>query len=72
MRILKEFHPTRKIGGKLYVYYNSYSSKRYAEIKAKSIIGHKGNHKTGKFIIIKKDYNTPKPYAVFVHWGGKS
>ena len=64
------FEPTRKIKGKLYIYYDSYSSKRFAEIKAKSAIGHKGNSATSKFVI-RKSYNESKPHAVFIHWGGK-
>lgn len=63
------FEPTRKINGKLYVYYNSYPSKRYAEIKGKSAMIHKGNPNSK--LIIRKSYIESKPYAVFIYWGSK-
>jgi hypothetical protein len=63
------FEPIRKINGKLYVYYNSYSSRRYAEIKGTSVMKRKGNPNSK--LIIRKSYIESKPYAVFFYWGHK-
>jgi hypothetical protein len=57
------FNPTRKIGGKFYIYYNSYSSKKYAELKGKSLV--KGNKNSN--YVIREGYIKTKPYALFVH-----
>jgi hypothetical protein len=63
------FEPIRHIGGKRYIYYNSYSSKRYAEIKGNVVMKQKGNPNSK--LIIRKGYEKSKPYAVFIHWGHK-
>ena len=61
-----KFEPVRTIGGMRYVYYDSYSSKKYAGLKAKFVL--KG--RPGQFVI-RKLYIESKPYALFIHHGEK-